>query len=95
VAQTLFIAALPRQGEAVFASLVDFATAEGCVAVRGQSHPGIMDALFKAGCILRHRGATVADTEDAALMQALDSGSAPFGGFFGETWLRLVSDDFA
>lgn len=95
VAQTLFIAALPRQGEAVFASLVDFATAEGCVAVRGQSHAGIMDALFKAGCILRHRGATVADTKDAALMQALESGSAPFGGFFGETWLRLVSDDFA
>ena len=95
VAQTLQLVAQPRQGEAVFASLLGFAAAEGCVGARGQSHPGIMDALFKAGCILRHRGATVADTDDAALMQALEAGSAPFGGFFGETWLRLVSDDFA
>ena len=95
VAETLQLTALKGHADAVFASLIAFAAAEGCSAARGRSQPMLMNALFGAGCILRHRGATVADTKDAALMAALEAGSAPFGGFMGETWTRLVSDVFA
>ena len=71
-----------------------FESVANCRVVLGQF--GGLSALTRTlARELRHRGATVADTEDAALMQALDSGSAPCGGFFGETWLRLVSDEFA
>ncbi len=94
-AQALQVLAAARQGEAVFASLLAFALELGCNAVRGQSQPALMDAVFRARCILRHACATVIDTDDPALMDALERGSAPFGGFFGETWMRLVSDDFA
>ncbi|BCW90760.1 hypothetical protein sos41_39350 [Alphaproteobacteria bacterium SO-S41] len=94
-AETLQITAMPGQGDAVFASLIDFATAEGCIAVRGRSQNALMNALFKSGCIMRHRGATVADTKNTGLMTALERGAAPLGGFFGETWTRLVSDEFA
>ena len=94
-AETLQVTAMPGQGDAVFASLIEFATAEGAVAVRGRSQNALMNALFKSGCIMRHRGATVVDTDDAALMAALERGDAPFSGFFGETWIRLVSDEFA
>lgn len=94
-AQTLQVLASPRHGEAVFASILAFALELGSNAVRGQSQPALMDAIFRARCILRHTCATVVDTDDPALMEALERGSAPFGGFFGETWMRLVSDDFA
>ncbi len=94
-AEVLQVVTASGQGETVFADLIAFAAAQGCNAVRGRSQNDLLDALFKAGCLLRHRGATVADTSDPALMQALEAGSAPLGGFFGETWIRLVSDDFA
>jgi hypothetical protein len=94
-AEVLQVTVAPGQGETVFTDLIAFAAASGCLAVRGRSQNDLMDALFKTNCILRHRGASVAATRDGDLMQALEAGSAPLGGFFGETWIRLVSDDFA
>jgi hypothetical protein len=43
---------------------------------------------------MRHRCSTVVNTADTGMMQALESGASMLGGFFGETWMRLVSDDF-
>jgi hypothetical protein len=53
-----------------------------------------MTALFKIGCLMRHRCSTVVNTADAAMMQALEGSNSMLGGFFGETWMRLVSDSF-
>lgn len=82
-----------RHGDAVLASMGRFADEIGCSAVRGRTQPVLMQALFRAGCLMRHRSFTVVDTRDAALMQAIERG-ASLGGFFGETWTRIVSDTF-
>lgn len=93
-AEVLQIVTEPRHADAVMASVVAFARSQGCSAVRGRTQAGLMTALFKIGCLMRHRCSTVVNTADAAMMQALEGGTSMLGGFFGETWMRLVSDEF-
>ena len=93
-AETLQIVSLPKSTEAVLADLVAYAAAQGCTAVRGRTQGPMMDAFFRAGCLMRHRSATVYRTQDAELSAALENGRTALGGLFGETWSRLVSDDF-
>lgn len=93
-AETLMVAAEPKQADAVVASMIDFAAAQGCAALKGRTQPVLMNSLFKAGCILRHRCSTVVHTANPALLEALERGRVSLGGFYGETWTRLVSDDF-
>ena len=93
-AELLQIVTEPRHADPVMASVVAFAAEQGCSAVRGRSQAGLMTALFKLGCLMRHRCSTVVNTADADMMQAMAGPTSMLGGFFGETWMRLVSDEF-
>ncbi|MCC6919610.1 MAG: hypothetical protein IT548_10430 [Alphaproteobacteria bacterium] len=93
-AETLQIVSHPKSSEAVLADLIAYAAAQGCTAVRGRTQGPMIDAFFRAGCLMRHRSATVFRTQDAELAAALENGHTALGGLFGETWTRLVSDDF-
>lgn len=92
-AELLQVMNAPRHGDAVLASMDRFADDTGCSAVRGRTQTALLPALFRAGCLMRHRSFTVIDTKDSALMQSVEHRST-LGGFFGETWLQIVSDRF-
>ncbi len=93
-AETLQIVTTARDAQAVLDDLIAFAASQGCTAVRGRTQGPIIDAVFRAGCLMRHRSATVYRTADADLRMALERGQIALGGFYGETWTRLVSDEF-
>lgn len=92
--EVLQVVAARRDAKAILDDLFAFARAEGFTAVRGRTQGPLMDALFRAGCLMRHRSSTVYRTADQDLKSALESGVIGLGGFYGETWTRLVSDEF-
>lgn len=81
-----------RDADAVFAGMMHFARTMGFSAMRGRTQPALMPALFRAGCLMRHRSYTVVDAHEPALLSALQH--ATLGGLFGETWTRITSDPF-
>jgi hypothetical protein len=95
VAVVLQILTLPGMATRVVASLCQHAMEIGCVAVRGQAGPSIMDGLFRTpGVFYRHRAATVMHSRIPELVLAAMSGNALLGGLVGDTWTRLTSDAF-
>ncbi len=95
IAAVLQIFAAPANRRAVVAAILTDAERLGCVAVRGTTEPGIMDALYAVpGMLFHHKGATCARSRDPEAMDALRSGDAAIGGLTGESWTRLVADRF-
>ncbi len=95
IAWVLQILALPECIDAVLDSLLANAFRNGSVAVRGRSHPRLMNALLRRGSMFFHRSSTIVHSADAELLHAIHSGDALLTGLAGEAWTRLIGDRFA
>lgn len=70
------------------------AFALGCVAVRGRSQAGLLDALQRRHCLFFHRSGTVVHSHDAEVVAAIRGGEALVTGLSGDAWTRLIGDTF-
>ncbi len=70
------------------------AAANGAVAIRGRSHPSLLDALMERRAIFVPELATVVYSRDAEVMKHFREGTAFFTGLAGENWMRLNGDHF-
>jgi hypothetical protein len=95
VAWVLQILAQPECTEAVLDSLLTHAFRNGSVAVRGRTHPRLMNPLMRRGSMFFHRSSTVVHSADDELLRAVHSGDALVTGLAGEGWTRLIGDSFA
>ena len=95
IAHVLQVVALPGQFGTVLDRLFVHAERMGAVAVRGRSQPFLLDALLTRNCLHVHRASSVVHARDAALLEPFISGRAFFNGLAGDSWTRLVGDDFA
>lgn len=66
----------------------------GLAGLRGRSTPQIMDALLTRNCFFLHRASTMIHTADRELAAAVEGGGALVNGLAGETWTRLIGDEF-
>ena len=92
--RVLQVLARPDSVEGVVDCLFREADAAGLSALRGRSTPQLANALIKRDCLFTHRSSTVVLSKDASLMEAVESGRALVTGLAGETWTRLVGDEF-
>lgn len=95
VAAVLQIFPATGRTRATLAALIADTEALGCLAVRGTTDPGFMDALYAVpGLLFHHKGATGLKSCDPEVTEAARVGDVALGGFAGESWTRLVSDRF-
>jgi len=92
--RVLQVLARPDWAEGVINCLFREAEGAGFSALRGRSTPQLANALIKRDCLFTHRSSTVVLTRNAALMEAVEGGRALITGLAGETWTRLVGDEF-
>ena len=95
IAWVLQVLALPEHVDAVLDSLLAHASRNGSVAVRGRTHPRLMNGLLRRGALFFHRTSTIVHGADGELLHAIQSGDALLTGLAGETWTRLIGDSFA
>jgi hypothetical protein len=91
----LQILALPEAVDAVVASLFNHAEQVGCVGVRGRTNPHLLDALLRHRCVFFQRSSTTVYTGNADLLSAIRSGDAFIIGLAGESWTRLIGENFS
>lgn len=95
IGQVLQIAAAPGRMAAVVDHLFDHACSAGLAGLRGRSQPDLLDAMLTRHCQFALHTASVVHARDPALLAHFKSGRAFFNGFAGESWTRLIGDDFA
>ncbi len=95
IAHVLQVVAMPGQAGTVLDRLFLHAEEMGAIALRGRSQPFLLDALLTRNCFHVHRASSVVHTRDATLLEPFTSGRAFFNGLAGDSWTRLVGDDFA
>jgi hypothetical protein len=95
IAHVLQVVALPGQAGTVLDRLFLHAEQSGAVAVRGRSQPHLLDALLTRNCFHVHRASSLVHARDPALLEPFLSGRAFFNGLAGDSWTRLVGEDFA
>jgi hypothetical protein len=95
IAHVLQVVALPGQAGTVLDRLFLHAEEMGAVAVRGRSQPFLLDALLTRNCFHVHRASSLVHARDESLIEPFLSGRAFFNGLAGDSWTRLVGDDFA
>ena len=95
IAHVLQVIALPGQAGTVLDRLFLHAEQSGAVAVRGRSQPYLLDALLTRNCFHVHRASSLVHARDPELLEPFLSGRAFFNGLAGDSWTRLVGEDFA
>jgi hypothetical protein len=93
VAWVLQVLAEPGRVEPILDSLTAHARSHGAVALRGRTHPMLIEPLLKRGSLFAHRSSTLVHARDAGLIEAA-SGDALITGLAGETWTRLIGGIF-
>ena len=95
IAVALQVLCRPGMAARVIGSMCRRATEAGAVGVRGQTHPALIDGLIRThGVFYRHRAATVVHSRDPALIEIARRGDMLVGGFVGDSWTRLATDQF-
>jgi len=95
IAWVLQIMAEPEALDAVTADLLNHASKQGCVAVRGRTQPHLLDPLLRHRSIFFQRSSTTVHTGNDDLLATIRSGDAFIIGLAGEGWTRLIGDNFA
>ena len=87
---------LARESEVgtVLDCLFEEAQRIGLAGLRGRATPQVSAALLTRQCIFVHRSSTAIHTENAELASAVAAGDALITGLAGESWTRLVGDEF-
>jgi hypothetical protein len=92
--RVLQLLARPNALEDVVDCLLYDASDAGLSALRGRCTPQLTNALLKRSCIFVHRASTVFHTRHPDLAAAIESGNAMITGLAGESWTRLIGDNF-
>ena len=92
VGRVLQLLALPNQTGAVLDCMFSHASTAGLVGLRGRSDPALLDAARERQLIFTSRAATVVDSRDPEIVEALQRGSVLLHGLAGEIWSRLHFD---
>lgn len=96
VAYALQVLATRNREELVIARMLADAAEIGAVAVRGATSPDLMKGLFRQkGIFYHHVMGTIAWTRDPDVAAILRNGNVFLGGLAGETWARIVTEDFS
>jgi len=95
IAHVLQVVALPGQAGTVLDRLFLHAEQFGAVALRGRIQPYLLDALLTRNCIHVHRASSLVHARDPDLLEPFLSGRAFFNGLAGDSWTKLVGEDFA
>ena len=94
IAWVLQILARPDASTAVLQDLLSHANEQGCIAVRGRTHPGLMNALLLETSFFFPHSSTIAHARDPKWLAAIKSGDAFATGLAAEVWTRLIGDEF-
>ena len=94
IAHVLQVVALPGLAGTVLDRLFLHAEEMGAVAVRGRDQPFLLDALLTRNCFHVHRASSLVHARDESLIEPFLSGRAFFNGLAGDSWTRLVGDEF-
>ena len=94
IAHVLQIVAAPKQTGAVIDRMFAHLAEIGAVGAMGRSQPGLVEAMLGRRCAFLPFVTSVAHARDPEILAAFDKGEAVFNGLVGETWSRLVDDDF-
>lgn len=94
VGRVLQVLAAPKEFGAIVDCLFDDARSIGLSGLRGRCVPHLTEALLTRNCIFLHRASTVIHTADEELADAVQLGKGLITGLAGESWTRLVGDDF-
>ncbi len=94
VGRVLQIMARPDAAAGVVESLLNHAYANGCVALRGRSHPGITSILMRRKSLFYSLSSTVVHSKNQDLLAPIRSGDALITGLAGEAWTRIIGGEF-
>lgn len=95
VGRAVQVLSAPGQAGAVIDSMVADAADRGLVALRGRTRPDLLDAMMGRRFAFIHTSSTIVHTRNPELMEAIGQGRAFLNGFAGESWSRLIGDDFS
>lgn len=94
IGRVLQFLARPSDTGEVLDNLLHEAHASSFAALRGRCSQQLMTALLTRNCIFLHRASTVIHTSDSELQRVVETGGALVTGLAGESWTRLVGDEF-
>jgi hypothetical protein len=92
--RVLQVLSRPDAVEGVVDCLLYDASEAGLSALRGRCTPQLTNALLKRSCIFVHRASTTIHTAQDNLAAAAERGDAMITGLAGESWTRLIGDNF-
>lgn len=95
VAYVLQVVARREWTETVIDCLLAHTWERGSAAVRGRLQPELMDALLRRRALMFHRSSLVVHGRDGAALSAIAAGDALITGLAGESWTRIIGDEFA
>jgi hypothetical protein len=93
LAWVLQILTEPGRAGPVLDDLAAYAQSHGAVALRGRTHPTLMEPLLKRGCVFLQRSATIVHASDETLMAAAAQDGL-INGLAAESWSRLIGGVF-
>ncbi len=93
--RVLQIFARPNRAGEVVDCLLSEADGTGLAGLRGRCAPLVMNPLLTRNCIFLHRASTVFHTANRELAAVVQAGDALVTGLAGESWTRLVGDEFS
>ncbi len=92
--RVLQVLARPGNASDVVDCLFREADQAGLSGLRGRCAPQLMDALLTRNCVFLHRASTVIHTANHELAHVVEADGALITGLAGESWTRLVGDEF-
>ncbi|PZO80093.1 MAG: hypothetical protein DI629_07710 [Mesorhizobium amorphae] len=94
IGRAVQVVAVPGQEGAVIDAMVNHAAERGLVAIRGRSQPNLLNVMLGRRFIFVHASSSIATARDPRLLEPFTAGKAFFNGFAGESWTRLMGDEF-
>jgi hypothetical protein len=95
VARVVHAAATNKGWEGVIGHILNTAESMGCIGVHGAMSKGMMPHVYAIrGMFFYYAAATMAYSNRADVFGAVENGEAFVGGFAGDRWTRLATDEF-
>jgi hypothetical protein len=90
----LQVLASPGQEGPVIDRLIGHAAKSGIAALQGRTQPSLLTAMLTRRCTFAHMSSTVVHARDPSLLKPFIAGEAFFNGLAGESWTRLIGDQW-
>jgi hypothetical protein len=94
IGHVLQVLARPNQVGAVLDCLIDHATSNGAVGLRGRTQPALMESMLGRRIIFVSTSATVVHSRQPEIVEALRRSEGFVNGMAGELWSRLSGGCF-